>query len=111
MKVATSVDDTHHTLFTQFIARNDNPGAKKQAGIIALDRAIQAEDRALLEQIRPKFPLEIQTEMHTRSDRMTVEYRKILAELASESSMAPPDRAWATPFPEATRVGLGTSAL
>ena len=64
---------------------------KKQAGIIALDRQIQSEDRELLNNIRPEFPLDTRTEMHTRSDRMTVEYRKILAELARENSSVTPD--------------------
>ncbi|GAA1466485.1 aromatic ring-hydroxylating oxygenase subunit alpha [Microbacterium thalassium] len=102
MKVATPIDD-ENTLFCQFIARNDDPDAEKQAGIVALDRQIQDEDLNLLQSIRPEFPLEIQTEMHTRTDRMTVEYRRILAELASESSMVPPDRVWATPFLQAVR--------
>ncbi|OJV93951.1 MAG: hypothetical protein BGO47_00510 [Microbacterium sp. 67-17] len=102
MKMATPVDD-EHTLFCQFIARNDAPDAEKQAGIVALDRQIQDEDRNLLQSIRPEFPLEIQTEMHTRTDRMTVEYRRILAELAAESSLVPPDRVWATPFLQAVR--------
>jgi phenylpropionate dioxygenase-like ring-hydroxylating dioxygenase large terminal subunit len=110
MKVATPVDDTH-TLFCQFIARNDDPDEEKRASIVTLDRAIQQEDRDLLEHIRPEFPLEIQTEMHTRTDRMTVEYRKILAELASESSLAPADQTWATPFLQAVRseVSAGTA--
>lgn len=109
MKTATPIDDTH-TLFCQFVARNDAPDETKQAGIIALDRQIQDEDKALLENIRPEFPLEIQTEMHTRSDRMTVEYRRILAELAAESSLVPPDRTWATPFLDAVRLQTGTSS-
>ena len=36
--------------------------------------------------------------MHTRFDRMTVEYRKILAELARENSSVTPDADWARPF-------------
>ncbi|MCU1478311.1 MAG: hypothetical protein JWQ64_3004 [Subtercola sp.] len=109
MKVATPIDDSH-TLFTQFIARNDDPDDEQRAGIVALDRLIQSEDRALLEQIRPEFPLEVQTEMHTRTDRMTVEYRRILAELSSESSMVPPDRVWATPFLQAARAEASATA-
>ena len=101
-KTCTPVDDTH-TLFCQFIARNDAPDAAKQKGIIAVDRQVQAEDRALLEGVRPEFPLQLQTEMHTRSDRMTVEYRRILADLAAESSMAPPDHQWARPFLSSAR--------
>jgi phenylpropionate dioxygenase-like ring-hydroxylating dioxygenase large terminal subunit len=108
-KTATPVDD-EHTLFCQFIARNDRPDEAKRQEIIALDRRIQAEDKELLEQIRPEFPLEVQTEMHTRTDRMTVEYRRILAELAQESSLVPPDRTWARPFVEAARAAAQPKA-
>jgi phenylpropionate dioxygenase-like ring-hydroxylating dioxygenase large terminal subunit len=101
-KTCTPIDDTH-TLFCQFIARNDAPDEAKQAGIIAVDREVQREDKALLEGVRPEFPLQLHTEMHTRSDRMTVEYRRILAELAAESSLAVPDTAWARPFFVASR--------
>lgn len=96
-KTATPVDDTH-TLFCQFIARNDDPDETKCANIIALDRQIQNEDRELLNNIRPEFPLDTRTEMHCRADRMTVEYRKILAELARENSDITPDSDWARPF-------------
>ncbi len=92
-KTATPVDD-YTTLFCQFIARNDGPDAEKQAGIIAVDRQVQSEDRTLLEGINPEFPLEVTTEIHTRSDRMTLEYRRILADLAAETALARPDRAW-----------------
>jgi phenylpropionate dioxygenase-like ring-hydroxylating dioxygenase large terminal subunit len=101
-KTCTPIDDTH-TLFCQFIARNDHPDEAKQAGIIAVDRQVQEEDRELLEGVRPEFPLQLQTEMHTRSDRMTVEYRRILADLAAESSMVAPDKQWARPFLAASR--------
>jgi phenylpropionate dioxygenase-like ring-hydroxylating dioxygenase large terminal subunit len=96
-KTCTPVDDTH-TLFCQFVARNDHPDEAKRAGIIAVDAQVQKEDRDLLEGVRPDFPLSMQTEMHVRTDRMTVEYRRILAELASESSTVRPDSAWARPF-------------
>jgi phenylpropionate dioxygenase-like ring-hydroxylating dioxygenase large terminal subunit len=101
-KTCTPVDDTH-TLFCQFIARNDSPDAAKQAGIVEVDRQVQKEDRALLEGVRPEFPLDLHTEMHTRSDRMTVEYRKILADLAAEGSSVKPDSEWARPFFAASR--------
>jgi hypothetical protein len=93
-KTCTPVDDTH-TLFCQWIARNDTPDEERQRGIIDMDRRVQAEDRALLEGITPEFPVEITTEVHTRSDRMTLEYRKILAELARESGEVRGDREWA----------------
>jgi phenylpropionate dioxygenase-like ring-hydroxylating dioxygenase large terminal subunit len=92
-KTCTPVDDGH-TLFCQWIARNDAPDEEKQQGIIAVDQQVQAEDRALLEGITPEFPIEITTEVHTRSDRMTLEYRKVLAELAAEGTQVRPDREW-----------------
>lgn len=96
-KTATPVDD-EHTLFCQFVARNDAPDADKIAGIIAVDRQVQSEDKVLLEAIRPEFPLEAATEIHTQSDRMTIQYRRILAELAAEHGIVRPDAAWARPL-------------
>lgn len=96
-KTCTPIDD-RHTRFCQFVARSDHPDEAKQAGIIAIDRQVQAEDRALLEGVRPEFPLEITTEVHVRSDRMTLEYRKALAELAAETTGVTPDAAWARPW-------------
>jgi phenylpropionate dioxygenase-like ring-hydroxylating dioxygenase large terminal subunit len=86
LKAATPIDD-RTTLFFQFVARNDNPDADKQRGIIAVDKAVQAEDRAILERTKPDFPVGITEEVHTRADRMTIEYRRILGMLASESGM------------------------
>jgi phenylpropionate dioxygenase-like ring-hydroxylating dioxygenase large terminal subunit len=108
-KTCAPIDD-RTSLFCQFIARNDQPDEQKRASIIDLDRRIQNEDRELLAGVRPEFPLDVQTEMHTRTDRMTVEYRKILAELASESSLAPSDRSWARPFLEAARAAARPQA-
>jgi len=92
-KTSAPIDD-HRTLFCQFIARNDDPDEDKQAGIVAIDRTIQSEDRALLERITSEFPSEITTEVHTKSDRMTVEYRKLIAELAAEAGPLRPDSTW-----------------
>jgi phenylpropionate dioxygenase-like ring-hydroxylating dioxygenase large terminal subunit len=87
-KTAAPVDD-EHTLFCQFIARNDDPDDERQRGIIDVDRDVQCEDRALLEGIEADFPLQPTAELHTRSDRMTLEYRRILAELADVSAVRP----------------------
>jgi hypothetical protein len=66
--------------------------------IAAVDRVVQSEDKVLLEGVNPNFPIEVTTELHTRSDRMTLEYRRVLAELASETSLVTPDRVWARRF-------------
>lgn len=92
-KTAAPIDDGR-TLFCQFIARNDAPDEDRRALMIAIDRAVQAEDKALLEGQGSEFPIDIDTEVHTRSDRMTLEYRKILAELAAETGTAHPDATW-----------------
>ena len=81
-KTAAPIDD-RTTLFCQFVARNDGPDAERQKGIVAVDRQVQDEDRRLLERIDPDFPIDTTAEIHTRADRMTIEYRRVLAELAS----------------------------
>lgn len=83
-KTCSPVDD-RHTLIFQFIGRSDHPSSDRFETIAAVDRAVQAEDRALLEGVNPDFPLDITAELHTRSDRMTIEYRRILADLAAEA--------------------------
>ena len=80
-KTCTPIDN-ENTLFCQFIARNDNPAPERWESITAVDRLVQSEDRALVEHIEPDFPLEITDEVHTKYDKMTVEYRRVLAELA-----------------------------
>jgi len=93
-KTCTPIDD-RTTLFCQFIGRNDHPAPSRWDDIAAVDRAVQAQDRRLLERINPDFPIEVTTELHTRSDRMTIEYRRVLADLAAETATVRPDRAWA----------------
>jgi phenylpropionate dioxygenase-like ring-hydroxylating dioxygenase large terminal subunit len=83
-KTATPLDD-HRTLFCQFIARNDAPDAERQRLMIDIDRRIQAEDRELLEGLPSDFPVDLTAELHTRADRMTVEYRRILTSLATST--------------------------
>ncbi|GAA0714316.1 aromatic ring-hydroxylating dioxygenase subunit alpha [Dactylosporangium roseum] len=96
-KTATPIDD-HTTLFCQFVARNDNPDEEKQQLIRELDGRIQSEDRELLQSVRADFPIEATTEIHAPSDRMTIQYRRVLADLAAEHSIARPDNAWARPL-------------
>ena len=93
-KTCAPVDDDR-TLFCQFVARNDRPDDEKVQGIIGLDRTIQCEDRTMLERMTSEFPAEVTTEVHTKVDRMTLEYRRILADLASESGPLRPDATWA----------------
>jgi phenylpropionate dioxygenase-like ring-hydroxylating dioxygenase large terminal subunit len=84
-KTATPVDDAT-TLFFQFIGRNDHPPPERWPDIVAVDRQVQSEDRRVLEGIEADFPLDLTAEVHTRADRMTIEYRRILADLAQADS-------------------------
>lgn len=98
-KTCTPIDD-HTTLFFQFIGRNDAPPPERWPQIIEVDLAVQAEDRAVLESINPDFPIDLRSEVHTRADRMTVEYRRILAELCAQAPAgASPCPAGASPCP------------
>lgn len=81
-KTATPVDDST-TLFCQFIARSDRPSDDVREQIAAVDRIVQSEDKRLLEGVKPDFPIDVISELHTRSDRMTLEYRRVLSELAA----------------------------
>lgn len=108
-KTMAPVDD-HSTLFCQFVARNDGPDAARQAGIIAVDRQVQREDRRLLERINPDFPIETTAELHTRSDRMTIEYRRVLGDLAAETSPSGATGARAGGARQPRAPGLGARA-
>jgi len=88
-------DGLNITFSVSYIARSDRPSPEVWDDIAGVDRAVQDEDRTLLEGIDPNFPIEVTTELHTKSDRMTLEYRRVLAELASETTGVPPDREWA----------------
>jgi phenylpropionate dioxygenase-like ring-hydroxylating dioxygenase large terminal subunit len=80
-KTVTPVDD-HRSLFCQFIARNDQPSANQLEAIRELDRRVQSEDKAVLEDLAADYPLDITAQVHTKADRMTIEYRRVLSELA-----------------------------
>ncbi|MEP1124284.1 MAG: aromatic ring-hydroxylating dioxygenase subunit alpha [Ilumatobacter sp.] len=87
-KGATPIDD-HRSVFWQLSARNDRPDEERWATIIGMDRAVTNEDRPILEGIRSDFPVTVSDEIHTRSDRMTVEYRRLFGELAGRSDVSP----------------------
>jgi len=101
-RTATPIDD-RTSIICQFVARNDDPDPERQETIAELDRMVQNEDRQILERIDPNFPIDLNSEFHTRADRMTVEYRRVLAELAGETSMVRPDREWIRSRPEEPR--------
>jgi vanillate O-demethylase monooxygenase subunit len=66
-----------------FDLRNDiNDGRATVADTVAFQMAVASEDRVLLERMRSKaIPLDLQAEVHTRADRITVELRRVLSDL------------------------------
>lgn len=51
---------------------------------VAFQVAVAMEDKAMLERITDKWtPLDLTAEVHTRADKITVEYRRVLAELVA----------------------------
>lgn len=80
---STPVDDIN-SLFTFVVWRNDDFSTDPQE-IVAFDRAIGAEDKAMLEQIPGTLPLERVGLANVQSDKPSVEWRRSLAELLDSS--------------------------
>jgi len=76
---STPVDDTN-SLFTFVVWRNDDFSIDGQE-IIQFDRAIGAEDKAMLEQIPGTLPLDRVGLANVQSDKPSVEWRRRFAEL------------------------------
>jgi phenylpropionate dioxygenase-like ring-hydroxylating dioxygenase large terminal subunit len=76
---STPIDDAR-SYFTFVIWRNDDfsvPGEE----IIAFDRAIGAEDKAMLERVPGVLPMEQSATVSVQADKASVEWRRRLAEL------------------------------
>ncbi|HUI49255.1 MAG TPA: aromatic ring-hydroxylating dioxygenase subunit alpha [Acidimicrobiia bacterium] len=77
-------DDTSCRIYTT-VHRNDlGDDDARLAECVAFERKILDEDLALQEQYRDlRLPLELTTEVHVKADRMTIELRRILADLVT----------------------------
>jgi phenylpropionate dioxygenase-like ring-hydroxylating dioxygenase large terminal subunit len=78
------VDATTTKLYC-FDLRNDiADGRSTVEDTVRFQMAVSAEDQALLERLPIKAtPLDLQAEVHTRADRITVEMRRVLADLVA----------------------------
>jgi phenylpropionate dioxygenase-like ring-hydroxylating dioxygenase large terminal subunit len=74
---STPVDDVT-SLFTFVVWRNDDHSIDPE-GILAFDRAIGAEDKAMLEQVPGTLPLERVGLVSVQSDKPSVEWRRRFA--------------------------------
>jgi phenylpropionate dioxygenase-like ring-hydroxylating dioxygenase large terminal subunit len=77
--ISTPVDDVN-SLFTFVVWRNDDHSTDPEE-IVAFDRAIGAEDKAMLEQVPGTLPLGRTDLVSVQSDRPSVEWRRRFAEL------------------------------
>jgi phenylpropionate dioxygenase-like ring-hydroxylating dioxygenase large terminal subunit len=74
------VDDTTCRIYT-IMLRNDLPDPGALSDAIAYEQAVLEEDLRIQERMPSTFPLDVTSEVHTRADRLTVEIRRVLAEL------------------------------
>lgn len=82
-------DDETCRIYTT-VHRNDiGDDEARLAECIAFERKILDEDLALQERYRDRrLPLDVTAEVHVKADRMTVELRRILADLVTRSETA-----------------------
>ena len=80
---ATPIDDQSIQV-VQFCLRNDSEAEAKASEIVAFDRAVTLEDKAILEGTDYDVPLDIQAEQHMASDKPSIVMRHRLAALIQE---------------------------
>lgn len=84
------VDETTTILWCTELAENVADGRVPADEALAFQVAVANEDRDLLERIEPKaVPLDPTVEVHTKADRITLELRRLLADLVAEAEPAP----------------------
>lgn len=80
------VDETTTKLYCVDLRNDIVDGRTTVEDTIAFQSAVAREDKELLERILDKStPLDLQQEMHTRADRITVEMRRVLADFVHDA--------------------------
>ncbi|MBD2019439.1 Rieske (2Fe-2S) protein, partial [Leptolyngbya sp. FACHB-36] len=77
---ATPIDDRTSQV-VQFCVRNDTEADAKAENIIAFDRAVTTEDKAVLESTDYDTPLDLSEEQHMATDQPGIIMRRKLAAL------------------------------
>jgi phenylpropionate dioxygenase-like ring-hydroxylating dioxygenase large terminal subunit len=77
---ATPIDDRSIQV-VQFCLRNDSEAEAKASDIVAFDRAVTLEDKAILESTEYDVPLSIQAEQHMFTDKPGIVMRRRLSSL------------------------------
>ncbi len=81
---ATPIDDQSIQV-VQFCLRNDSEADAQSSDIVAFDRAVTLEDKAILESTDYDVPLNIQAEQHMFTDKPGIVMRRRLASLIKGS--------------------------
>ena len=77
------------TIVHTAMMRNDIPTADLARAAVEYELAVMAEDLVVIENLPDRFlDLAPRAQAHTRADRITVEYRRILAGLAGADATA-----------------------
>jgi phenylpropionate dioxygenase-like ring-hydroxylating dioxygenase large terminal subunit len=79
------MDDRTCRVYTTML-RNDLPDPAAISDAIAYEQAVLEEDLRIQERMPRTFPLDVTTEVHTRADRLTLELRRVLADLVGASA-------------------------
>jgi hypothetical protein len=91
---ATPIDDRRSTI-CQWVYRSDTEADAPAEKVIAFDRAVTEEDRAILETTTWDVPLEMGAELHMPADKPGIEMRRRLAALLAAhgetEARLPPD--------------------
>jgi phenylpropionate dioxygenase-like ring-hydroxylating dioxygenase large terminal subunit len=78
---ATPLDD-EHSIYVRVSALAGTQEQQPYRMFWEFSRRVTIEDKVVLEQTSPDFPVDVTTEVHLRCDRVTLEYRRQLARLA-----------------------------
>lgn len=80
IKACTPIDDGATRQF-QLVLRNDTEHDRPAADIVAFDAQVWEEDRRVLEHIADGFHIDVRANIHLKTDRTSIEYRRYLARL------------------------------
>jgi phenylpropionate dioxygenase-like ring-hydroxylating dioxygenase large terminal subunit len=85
---ATPLDD-EHSLYVRVSALAGTEEDQPYSMFWDFSRRVTLEDKFVLEETNPDFPLDITQEVHLRSDKVTLEYRRQLVRLAASRGGVP----------------------
>lgn len=88
--VATPIDD-YHSMYMRLTALAGNDSEQPYDDFHEFGKRVKEEDRVLLEATKPDFPINVTDEIHLKTDRATVQYRRHLLELI-DAHAGNPDR-------------------